>query len=68
MYIFVGTLKFVDYPLSGYRHRYETITYIIFIQHNGHEYHTIQSHGYPFTSLGVNFNQLKNISFKLIYK
>jgi len=39
------------YPHSGYPRGYEAGTGIIFIQRGGLGYHTIRTHGYPFTSL-----------------
>jgi hypothetical protein len=41
----------VNYPFSGYLHKYRADTDIIFVQLRGHVDHTIRVHEYPLTSL-----------------
>jgi len=51
---FMGTHEYLNthrYPYSGYPREYVASTGIIFIQRGRDGYHTMCTHGYPWTSL-----------------
>jgi len=57
-------------PQNGYLHGYGEGTGFIFIQRSGHGYHTIRTHGYPFTSLHLMLHVLflSSLFFNLCWR